>query len=236
MPDFSSRSQQIEVMDDLQCSGEVVNQTLRELEFINHWLGGNQVTISGLNKLLKNHDRSQEITIADLGCGSGDMLRLIDRWARERKFNVTLIGIDANSHIIEFAKTNSTDFPQIQFRALDIFSSEFQSMKFDIVIGTLFYHHFTIDQLKSFFDRLKKQAKLGLVINDIHRHPLAYYSIKFLTGLFSKSSMVKYDAPLSVLRAFTKQEIVEILKGASLKNFTIHWKWAFRWQVVVVIR
>jgi len=236
MPDFTKRSDQIEIMDDLLCSGEVVNQTLRELEFINHWLGGNHVTIRALNKLLKNHDRSHEITIADLGCGSGDMLRLIDRWATKNNFNVKLIGIDANPHIIAFAKNRSLDFPKIEFKALDIFSEEFQNLRFDIVIGTLFYHHFSNDLLTNFFDRLKHHVTLGLVINDIHRHPLAFYSIKFLTGLFSKSSMVKFDAPLSVLRAFTKKEIVKILEGAGLKDFSIQWAWAFRWQVVVVIR
>ena len=76
MPDFSKRSEDIEIMDDLQCSGEVVNQTLRELEVINAWLGGNQVTIDGLEKLLDPIHSLQEITIIDVGCGGGDMLRL----------------------------------------------------------------------------------------------------------------------------------------------------------------
>lgn len=86
MPDFSTRSKEIEIMDNLRCSGEVVNQTLRELEFINHWLGGNQVTIGALNKLLSSIDPAKEIIIADLGCGSGDMLRLISRWAAKRNY------------------------------------------------------------------------------------------------------------------------------------------------------
>ena len=38
MPDFFNRSDEVEVMDDLECSGDVLEQTLRELEFINKWL------------------------------------------------------------------------------------------------------------------------------------------------------------------------------------------------------
>ncbi|MBA4057205.1 MAG: SAM-dependent methyltransferase, partial [Marivirga sp.] len=71
------------------------------------------------------------------------------------------------------------------------------------------------------------------IINDIHRHSLAYYSIRLLTKVFSKSSMVKFDAPLSVRRAFTKKELLEILNEAGIKKYTIQWKWAFRWQVLV---
>jgi len=236
MPDFSLRSPSIEIMDDLQCRGEVVDQTLRELEVINKWLGGNAVTMDGLSKLLRNTSSSGTITLADLGCGGGDMLRHIHRWAKRNAVKVKLMGIDANPHIISFAKKNISDIPEIEFIALDIFSEEFARQKFDIVIGTLFYHHFSQEQLIQFFQRLKQQTTIGIVINDIHRHPLAYYAIKFLTTLFSKSAMVKYDAPLSVLRAFTRTELLYILKKASIKNFTMKWQWAFRWQVVIPIK
>jgi len=235
MPDFSKRSEGIEIMDDLQCSGEVVDQTLRELEIINTWLGGNQVTINGLAKLLKDTDSSKEITIIDVGCGGGDMLRLIDAWAKRKSKKVKLIGLDANPNITAFAKNNVSDLPHIKFESIDIFSSEFQSIKCDVVIGTLFFHHFSQQQLSLFFAGLKNQTRIGIVINDIHRHALAYYSIKMLTSLFSKSAMVKFDAPLSVLRAFTKTELIEMLAKAEIRTYSIHWKWAFRWQVVITV-
>lgn len=236
MPDFSKRSEGIEIMDDLNCSGEVVDQTLRELEVINTWLGGNQVTINGIAKLFDHISSSKEISIIDVGCGGGDMLRLIDRWAKKKNKKVNLIGIDANPNIIAFAKQNLKDLPHIELKAIDIFSSEFQSLKCDIVIGTLFFHHFSQHQLSSFFNELKKQVGVGIVINDIHRHTLAYYSIKMLTRFFSKSAMVKFDAPLSVLRAFTKRELKEIVSNAKITSYTIEWKWAFRWQVVIPVQ
>jgi SAM-dependent methyltransferase len=235
MPDFSIRSEALEIMDDLDCAGEVVDQTLRELEFINKWLGGNAVTINALKKILKHHDRLKPIVIADLGCGGGEMLRIIYRWAGRNSIQVKLIGIDANPNIIRFARKNIEDIPAIEFATLDIFSEDFRTMKFDVVIGTLFYHHFSNLQLREFFHQLRKQCNIGFIINDIHRHPLAYYSIKLLTKLFSKSAMVKYDAPLSVLRAFTKKELTDILADSST-TFIITWRWAFRWQVIAMSR
>jgi 2-polyprenyl-3-methyl-5-hydroxy-6-metoxy-1,4-benzoquinol methylase len=233
MPDFSKRSADVEIMDDLNCSGDVVYQTLRELEFINLTLGGNQVTINGLSELLHQQPKEHTVTIADLGCGSGDMLRLIDRWASKKRRNANLTGIDANPNIIAFAREQLRDLPHIAFETVDVLSEGFRHKKFDVVIGTLFFHHFSEEQLIAFFSSLKNRVRIGFIINDIHRHPLAYYSIKYLTRLFSKSAMVKYDAPLSVLRAFRKKELQAILEKAGIKKYKIHWRWAFRWQVVV---
>jgi 2-polyprenyl-3-methyl-5-hydroxy-6-metoxy-1,4-benzoquinol methylase len=161
------------------------------------------------------------------------MLRLIRKWANKRNLDVYLTGIDANPFIIEFATEHTMSSDKIQFEALDIFSEEFKQRKFDVVIGTLFYHHFANETLSDFFRQLYSQASIGFIVNDIHRHRFAYYSIKWITGIFSKSTMVKFDAPLSVLRAFTKKELVEILTLAGIRNYQIRWKWAFRWQVIV---
>jgi 2-polyprenyl-3-methyl-5-hydroxy-6-metoxy-1,4-benzoquinol methylase len=220
-------------MDDLNCTGQVLDRTLIELEVINKWLGGNQITIDAVAHLLKFWNKENEVTIVDVGCGGGDMLRIIDVWAKKEKVKVKLVGIDANPHIVAFAKKNLAMYPSIEFETMNIFSKDFEQQKFDIVLGTLFYHHFTNEQLITFFRLIKTHAKVGFVINDIHRHWLAYYSIKFLTGAFSRSEMVKYDAPVSVLRAFKKKELTEILRAANINNFLISWRWAFRWQVIV---
>jgi 2-polyprenyl-3-methyl-5-hydroxy-6-metoxy-1,4-benzoquinol methylase len=230
---FSQRSNGIEIMDDLEFHDEVVFQTLRELDFINQWLGGNVVTLSAVEKIWKEVPKEKCLLITDLGCGSGEMLRLISKKAIHQNRKVQLTGIDANPHIVDYAIKHSVDFSNIKFEALNIFSNEFQSHTFDIVIATLFLHHFSDEELIRFFASMRKQARVGIIVNDIHRHSLAYYSIKWLTSLFSKSSMVKYDAPLSVLRAFTRSELRSILEKAGIKNYKLRWKWAFRWQLII---
>jgi len=231
--DFTHRSTGIEIMDDLACQGEVVDQTLRELDFINHWLGGNAVTLNGLSSLWKTIPKNQKISIADLGCGSGEMLRLIAKQAINEGKKVDLIGMDANPNITSFAQKHTAEFENIQIEATNIFSEEFRKRKFDIVLATLFLHHFTEDELIGIFSGLKNQGTHGIVINDLHRHPLAYYSIRLLTQLFSKSAMVKYDAPLSVQRGFKKHDLQLILSRAGIKNYQLKWKWAFRWQLII---
>jgi hypothetical protein len=72
-----------------------------------------------------------------------------------------------------------------------------------------------------------------LVINDLERNRFAYYSIKFLTKIFSKSYLVKNDAPLSVLRGFKKNEWTQLIKLSGVKNYSIKYKWAFRHEIIV---
>jgi len=231
--DFSNRSATIEIMDDLACNGEVVFQTLRELDLINHWLGGNSVTIKALKKAWKKIPREDIITIADLGCGSGEMLRVISSLAKKENRKVKLTGFDANPNIIEYAKSHSANFTDISFEAANVFSNDFQEKKFDFVLATLFMHHFSETELISLLSSLIRQTRSAIIINDIHRHPLAFYSITWLTQIFSRSAMVRFDAPLSVLRAFKKDELNEVMRQAFVKNYRLKWKWAFRWQLII---
>lgn len=234
-PDFSKRSSSIEIMDDLNCSGEVLHQTLRELDSINHFLGGNTVTVQGLDDLLKKN-LNRSVHVIDIGCGSGEMLKQIAKHFRKTNPNSTFIGIDANKNIAQYAHHHVAEFPEVSIIAEDILGDNFRVKKFDIALATLFLHHFSSSQLIDIFKNLKHQARIGIVINDLHRHWLAYYSIKLLTTLFSKSSMVKFDAPLSVLRGFTKKELFEILKQAGIETYSLKWKWAFRWQLIISLQ
>lgn len=235
MIDLRKRSSAIEIMDDLSCSGDVVNQTLHELDVINRLLGGNAITLAGVDLLLKQHKKKQTITIADLGCGSGDILKILAAHLRKQNIDATFTGIDANPHIIAYARQHIQQ-DNIQFKTADVLHNDFKASQFDIIIGTLFFHHFSAGQLILLLKQLNDQAKAGIVINDLHRHWLAYYSIKFLTKLFSKSPMVKYDAPLSVARGFRKAELQEILRKAGIEHYQLKWKWAFRWQLVIFKR
>lgn len=232
MIDLTYRSEEAEIMDDLESSGEIIDQTLQELDVINRLLGGNQLSIQGLKFLLQKSG-NQSITLLDLGCGGGDILILMAKWARKHDYPIQFIGIDANPNIVEYAKVNCSDYPEISFQSLNIFGTEFQSIKCDIIHASLFTHHFTQEELLGLFHQFKKQARLGIIINDLHRHFLAYYSIKWLTHFFSKSEMVKHDAALSVARGFRREDLLEILKGTKLKNYQLNWKWAFRWKLVV---
>lgn len=233
MSKFAQRSEQKELMDDFGCSGDELKQTLRELKTINRWLGGNHVTTTGLAKVFKSYPQDS-YTVADIGCGGGDMIRVMAEWAESQKKAVNFMGIDANRNIIDLAKVRLTDLPKVAWRVQNVFDAGFSEEKVDISTCTLFTHHFTDTELVGLLKSLREKSRLGIVINDLHRHPLAFYSIKWLTRLFSKSKMVQYDAPLSVLRGFSRADWEKALRAAQIGNAEISWHWAFRWQVSII--
>lgn len=219
-------------MDDLECSGQVVEQTLRELDVINRWLGGNSVTLGALKSAIRRAaNPNRPISIADLGCGSGELLRQVAVFGRREKIPLELTGIDANPHILAYAQRHCAAYPEIRFERLNILSDEFSRRSFDIITGTLFFHHFDDETLSQLLGQLVRQARIGLLINDIHRHWLAYHSIRMLTRWFSRSSMVRFDAPLSVRRAFVYDDWKDILAKSGVTHVDIQWKWAFRWRI-----
>ena len=101
--DTTYRSEETEIMDDFSMKGELLRDTLDKLGNINKWLGGNRITLSGIRHLLKNQPKSKTYTIIDLGCGHGDILRLIADYGRKNDYKFKLIGIDANQDAIDYA-------------------------------------------------------------------------------------------------------------------------------------
>jgi len=225
--DTSHRSSEMEIMDDFTMEGVLFRDTLDKLEIINRFLGGNSVTINGLKNLLKNQSKNKTITIVDLGCGNGDILRDVAKFGRKNNYSFNLIGIDANLAAIEYAKELSKEYSELSFKTLDILSEDFKKQSYDVILCTLFLHHFKNEELISFLKTTTNKATIGVVVNDLHRHKLAYYLFK-LIGFFIKNKMVRQDGLTSVLRAFRREDLENIAKEIKV-HFSIQWKWAFRY-------
>ena len=225
--DTSHRSSEMEIMDDFTMEGALFRDTLNKLEIINRFLGGNSVTINGLKNLLKNQSKNKTITIVDLGCGNGDILRDVAKFGRKNNYSFNLIGIDANLAAIEYAKELSKEYSELSFKTIDILSEDFKKQSYDVVLCTLFLHHFKNKELISFLKTTTNKATIGVVVNDLHRHKLAYYLFK-LIGFFIKNKMVRQDGLTSVLRAFKREDLENIAKEIKV-HFSIQWKWAFRY-------
>jgi len=227
---FQSRSNQKELLDDPVIPKEALYRNLKELHVINAFLGGYDVIYDGLRKLLPPK-QERPLRILDVGSGGGDTLRMIDKTFSKNQ-SLSLTGVDLKRDCINYANHNC-DKHDIKFIESDYRDLLSENQQYDIITASLFCHHLTDDENVELLKWMIKNAKVGIVINDLERHFLAYYSIKWLTYLFSSSYLVKNDAPLSVLRAFKRHELKALLDQAGVKNYTITWKWAFRWLIVI---
>ena len=142
----------------------------------------------------------------DIGCGGGDSMKAISKWATQNQINIEITGLDLKQDCIDFAKENCQGFSNLKFSCDDFRNAFSGENKIDMVHASLFCHHFTENELVEFVKLCSKNKSIFL-INDLERNPIAYFSIKWITGLFSKSILVKNDAPLSVLRGFKKPEL-----------------------------
>ena len=203
-------------------------QNLHELDFINHWLGGYEISFSALKQILK---KDFEYTLVDIGSGGGDTLKRIASWARQQGFKLRLHGIDIKPVCINYARNNDRQ-DNIEF-ICDDYRNIFQHVPtVNIIHASLFCHHLTNEELIELV-KFSIKNKTILIINDLERNGLAYYLIKGLTGIFSKSYLVKHDAPVSVSRGFKKKEWLDIVTQAGAVRYSIKNRWAFRHEVIV---
>ena len=219
-------------MDDLSMEGDMLRKTLEQIANINKRLGGNKATINGLHTLLKAQPKDVTMSIVDLGCGSGDMLRAVADYGRKNSFTFNLTGIDANACTVNYARKLSVNYPEISYLEMDVQSIEFSGIPFDMVITTLFLHHFTDQEIERLLIPIVNKVRIGIVINDLHRSKIAYSLFKVIS-LFIKNPMVKKDGAISVLRGFKKNELITISKKLNNTVSSVRWKWAFRYQWII---
>jgi 2-polyprenyl-3-methyl-5-hydroxy-6-metoxy-1,4-benzoquinol methylase len=231
MINLAERSYQKELLDNDDIAFADIQQNMKELNAINKYLGGHKTTIAGVKTLIANNTNVKPVCICEIGCGGGDNLKAIQLYCISKNISATFIGIDIKPACTSYA---AQQFPELNAKWItsDYRLADFGEQVPDIIFSSLFCHHFTNNELTFMLQWMKQEARLGFFINDLHRHHFAYYSIKWMTEIFSKSFLAKNDGPLSVARSFTKKEWAAIFKTAGIDGCSIHWRWAFRYLVV----
>lgn len=229
MPNLSTRAFDAEIMDDLQLPDSEIAPVLEGLGKVNSWFGGHKNII----KALKSFPVHAGYSICDWGCGGGDTLIAIAKWANQQHMHLGLTGIDAAPAAINFARRESKDHNNINYVQADVITDTGLLGTHDIVISSLFTHHFDDEQWIRMIKNMHASARKGIIITDLHRHWLLYYAVIFITHVLTRNKMVRFDGPLSVKRAFKKRELLALLKSAQIDNFNLTWKWPFRWELVI---
>lgn len=227
------RSEDSEIMDDFAMEGEILRDALDKIAKINQLLGGNQLTLRGVQDLIATIPKTTEISIVDVGCGNGDMLRTLADYGSKHHLNFRLTGIDANAFTINHAIKLSENYSNISYRCEDIFSPPFEVLHYDIVLCTLTLHHFKDDEIIRLMTVFNANSRIGIVINDLQRSALAYRLFQGLCFVFQLNAMSREDGLVSILRGFKKEELVLFSEKLKFNNYKIQWKWAFRYQWII---
>jgi 2-polyprenyl-3-methyl-5-hydroxy-6-metoxy-1,4-benzoquinol methylase len=226
MPNFKQRSYQKELMDLGKYTEKDFRQNLFELKLTNLFLGGHSASLKPLKKFFKTH-KQENYTIADVASGGGDSLIAMAKWCKNNGHKALFTGIDLNKFCTSYASEQAAVFANIIF-----ITKPYQetTKTYDIITCALFTHHLNEAELDHYLHWAKENARIGFIINDLHRHSLAYFNIKWISWLFPFSYLYKNDAPLSVLRSFTRSEWQKKATDLDL-DLEIKWHWAFRFSV-----
>lgn len=230
--DFSQRSGQPELMDTESVSFAEFHQCLHTLEIINILTLAYRPTLRWFRGMLASAPSEQSISVLDIGCGGGDMLRQIWKWAKRQNLTLELVGIDLNPWSKQSAEQVTPKATPICFETANLFTLG-PDRRADFIISSLFTHHLADSELIRFIQWMDCHATRGWFINDLHRHPLPYFFIQYAVRLLFSNRLIRHDAPVSVARAFTASELQGFLKEAGIpaERTRIEWFIPFRYGV-----
>lgn len=203
---------------------------LWKLDRVGRWLGGDQCNLKALKSI-----PSKINSILDVGCGGGTFTIKMARHFPD----ANIVGIDINPLAHAFAlksmRMQKNLMGNVRFELRQQPELDEQDKSYDVVMATLVCHHLSDQSLIDFIERACRVARKKVILNDLHRHPLALYSFQALCPFIFRNRLVQHDGPLSVKRAFKKHEWEHYLKeaGLSKQQYRIEWKWAFRWMVEI---
>ncbi len=189
------RATDLEIMDlgPDHYSVEEYEQCLHQLGRIARYLGGNRATLAAFKKL-KQEPRS----ILEIGCGGGHFAQILGK----KYPNAEVLGIDINPLAISYAQRQLNKTPNVTYKCLSSKELAYPSNSFDVVTATVVCHHIPDDELVTFLQECHRIAKKAVIINDLHRHPLAYLSFYLIAPIFFRNRLIMHDGLLSIKRAF----------------------------------
>lgn len=226
---FSKRSYEKEILDQgpSKYTQEEYEDCLHHLGRIGNYLGGDQATLHTFRKL------PLPDSILDVGCGGGQLTIKLGKHYP----NAKVIGLDICKEAITFAWKGLLESSLENVTYIHSASPElsFAPGSFDAVTASLVCHHLNDEQLIGFLKTAYGIARKTVVINDLHRHRIAYYAFSLVSKLFFPNRLICNDGLLSIKRSFTKSEWVGYLQAAGipLQLCTIKWHWPFRWVVTI---
>lgn len=226
----SRRSAQTEILDGPVSTADLAG-ILRDLARFNGVMQGHRPVLRWLDRAVKNIPREQPLTLLDIGCGYGDLLRAIRDWARRRGRPLRLIGIDLSGQVIDVARSVTSIADDIDYRAADIFAFTPHG-PIDFVVTSLVTHHLPDEMIVRFLCWMESKAARGWMIYDLQRSVVPFYFIAVAGLLLRLHPVVTYDGRISVARSLTRREWESRLNDAGIPHGVVDLRWfMFRFAI-----
>jgi hypothetical protein len=228
MRSFAARSVEPELMEADDVTPDDLAACLKDLATVNSLTRARPPTLAWLARAT-GRSPCQGFTLLDVGFGQGDMLRAIHTWAESAGLPHRLTGVDLSPWSAPAAQAATDPAAGIEFLVGDVFDYA-PAEPADYVISSLVAHHMSDAQLVRFIRWMEETARRGWFINDLHRHPIAFYSFAAISTVAGWHRFVRHDGPVSVARAFRRRDWERLLAEAGVPAgaASIDWRFPFR--------
>ena len=202
-------------------SATTLAHNLRDIRRVNRFAGGTAVVLRHLPALLGGVSRGTPVTLLDIATGSGDIPRALVRWGRRRGYDLRVLATDVSEGVLAVARRETVDEPAIALEVCDARALPYRDGAFDIAVCSLALHHFRRAEAIRVLAEMGRVARRGVILNDLVRTWPGYVGAWLLGNATTTNRLTRHDAPLSVLRAFTPDELAAMAREAGLTDIAV---------------
>jgi len=215
-------------MDRRDNSRADLEGALADIGTVNRYLGGSQIVVASVLPYLRETPPGGTLSVLDVGTGSADVPRALVVAARGADRAIRVVAVDRDPETSALARRESAAYPEIEVRTGDALTLDLPAASFDLVTASLFLHHFPHESAVALIRELRRIARRVVIVNDLRRHAIPWAFIALAARVTRRHPMFVHDAPLSVLRGFTEEELRSIAADAGAPGATVARRWPFR--------
>ena len=194
---------------------------------VNQLLGCFHGTVKQLKKI------PGTASIMDVGCGAGLFILHLSQLFPKMKFH----GVDISTEAIDMAINEkskfNTDTKNVRFELLPQPILNYEENSVDVVLATMVCHHMSDEELVVFLKQAEHVARIKVIINDLHRHSIAYWFYRIFSPILFKDRLITHDGLISIRRGFIRKELKALLERANICRYQIKWCFPFRWRAII---
>lgn len=205
-------------MDDPDASREALVVSLRHLERLNRWGGGESALLDHLRVWSRRWSKGRAITLLDVGTGGADLPVAARAWAASRGWDLRVTGIDVHETTLALARERVSGVEGVTLERCDAreIKKRFGAGSFDYVHAGLLLHHLPEIGVLAVLAGMDQVARAGIIWSDLNRSWLAAAGARILT--IGAPAHVRHDAAVSVRAGFTKSEVLDIAGRLGLSH------------------
>ncbi len=196
-----------ELMDRPVEAIDELDGNLRDIAFANRWLGG-------IAPIVREVRRCGARSVLDVGTGCADVPHAIVRDGRRRGIDVRATCLDRSEQILAIARRRTAADERLTFVLGFGERLPFEDAAFDVVTCTLALHHFEPPAARDVLRELRRVARRTPLVGDLARSAAAFAGTWIWANVMSRNRLTRHDAPLSVRRAYTPSEALQLARDA----------------------